>query len=288
MKATLHRSNLTLALVLSVGTLCAQIPSPGFENWVDLGGYIQPEGWLTYNDVVTTAGPLASVEQGTPGFTGNYHCVITSRDVPNGLPIQGWLSAGSSSGQAGFPLTQRPAMLTGQWQYNIQPGDTASVFIALSKWNSATSSTDAIAFGTLYATGNLGTWQLFSVPFEYISSIAPDTAYIQIMSSMNFLQPVVGSVVKLDDLAFVGSVGIPEQELAEVRVFPSPATDALHIATTTFCELQLFDASGRVLLRSTINGTRTLDVSSFATGLYSYQLIGRDGTPVAAGRWVKE
>ncbi len=288
MKATLTPSTLAIAFILSVGTLAAQIPNGGFENWVDQGGYMQPVGWLTYNDVITTGGPLASVEQGTPGFPGTYHCVITSRAVPSGSPIQGWISAGSSSGQAGFPYTQRPAMLTGQWQYGVQPGDTAEVFIALSKWNSATSNTEAIAIGTLQVTGNLGNWQAFSVPLEYISADAPDTAYIQIVSSIDFYQPVVGSFVKVDDLAYVGSVGIPEQELAEIRVFPSPAADALHIATTVSGELRLIDASGRVLLNSPINGTRTLDVSSFAPGLYSYQLIGKDGIPVAAGRWVKE
>lgn len=288
MKATLNRLNLAVALTFFASYLFAQIPNGGFENWVDEGGYIEPIGWLTYNDVITTGGPLASVEQGTPGFPGTYHCVIISRAVPSGSPIQGWISAGSSSGQAGFPYTQRPAMLTGQWQYGVQAGDTAEVFIALSKWNSGTSSAEAIAFGILQVTGNLGTWQGFSVPLEYISADAPDTAYIQIVSSIDFYQPVVGSFVKVDDLAFVGSVGIPEQALTEVRVFPSPAADALHITTTVSGALRLFDASGRVLLHSTINGTRTLDVSSFAPGLYSYQLVDKDGIPVAAGRWVKE
>lgn len=288
MKATLHRSNLVVALILSVSALCAQIPNGGFENWTDLGGYIEPTGWLTYNDVITTGGPLASVEQGTPGFPGTYHCVITTRAVPSGSPIQGWLSAGSDHGQAGFAYAQRPTVLTGQWQYGIQPGDTAQVLVALSRWNSSTGNTEMVASGSLEVTGALGVWQAFSLPITYLTTEVPDTAYIQIVSSIDFDAPIVGSFVKVDDLAFGGVVGIQEQELPEVSVYPSPASSLLHISTSSPGELSLMDSSGRVLLRLKTEGPMTVDVSSFASGLYSYQFIAKQGGATVLGRWVKE
>lgn len=276
-------------LLLSVALLpllaSAQIPNGGFENWVVQGGYIEPAGWLTYNDVITTGGPLASVEQGTPGFPGNYHCVITTRAVPGGMPIQGWLSAGSIQGQAGFPYTQRPSMLTGQWQYGIQPGDTAEVTVALK----GSASNELIAIGTLEVIGTQSAWQAFSVPIEYLSSETPDTAYIQIVSSINFSAPVAGSFVKVDDLAFAGTVGMSEHRPATVHLFPSPATDVLNIQVDQEGEFRLFDAAGRIALRTWHSGSVSpMDISGLEAGLYIYQLIGRNQQAIATGRWVKE
>ncbi len=295
MKASLLRSNITVALILSVGALSAQIPNGGFENWVDQGGYIQPVGWLTYNDVITTGGPLASVEQGTPGFPGTYHCVITSRAVPSGSPIQGWISAGSTTGEAGFPYTQRPAMLTGQWQYGVQPGDTAEVFMALSKWNSTTSNTEAIAFGTLHVTGNLGTWQAFSVPLEYISTVAPDTAYIQIVSSVDFYQPVVGSFVKVDDLAFVGTVGIGEvRPTSTLSVFPTPGTNHFTLSGVEgslppgLHTITIFDATGRMVLQKrTADERPVIDTEALPAGIYRITIRYEQGA-VTGTTWMKE
>jgi hypothetical protein len=288
MKTPLQRLLSTLAFILSISALSAQIPNGGFESWVNMGGYSEPAGWLTYNDVSTVVG--ATVEQGTPGNPGAFHAVLTTREATGGgIPIHGWISAGTSGTHSGFPFIARPAMLTGQWQYGIQPLDTAQVIVALSKWNTITSSTDPIAYGSLEITGNVTGWQAFVVPITYYSADAPDTAYIQIVSSINFQNPVVGSFVKVDDLAFAGEVGLPERTRAHLHVFPSPAANSLHIASSGSGELRLFDASGREVLRSRITGTTaTLDVSLLPAGFYTYRFLTNDDGSSVVGRWVKE
>lgn len=281
----------TLVLAGSLATACAQIPNGGFENWVDQGGYMEPVGWLTYNDVITPGpGPAITVEQGIPGATGDFHCVITTQPVPLGPTIQGWISASADGTNDGFPFVQRPAMLTGQWQYGIQPTDSGQVLVALSKWNSITSSTDPIAFGSIEVTGNLTAWQGFSVPLTYVSSETPDTAYIQIVSSIDFGSPVGGSFMKVDDLAFAGAVGIEEAAGSQGPVlFPSSAIDVLNISPFGPGELLLFDATGRLVLRSRSTGqVGSFDVSSLAQGIFSYQMLDQRGRSLASGRWVKE
>lgn len=280
-----YRIQLTLICTFSLVAASAQIPNGGFEQWVDEGNYVDPVGWLTYNDAVPAA-TVVFVEPGGPGPVGNFHAVITSRDVPGGgMPIQGWASAGSSGSNAGFPYSARPAMLTGQWQYGVQPNDTAQIEIALI--NSA--SQTWIAHGTLKVTGDLDAWQLFEVPFTYFSSEVPDTAYIQISASIDFTAPVAGSFIKIDDLAFVGgTVGIAgSAALPQVSVFPIPASDRLTITSDTSGELRLLDATGRTILTKRLTGkTLDLDVSAFSPGLYFYQIS--DGRSVmASGRWLK-
>lgn len=257
----------------------AQIPNAGFESWVDMGGYTEPIGWNTYNDVWTQQGYFATCDPGTPGAVGFYHAMLTSRTVQQGTtPIQGWMSTS-------FAYTDRPAMLTGQWQYGIQPNDTGQVTVALV--NSAAST--SIALGTLSVTGNLSSWQLFQVPLTYFSTDIPDTAYIQIVSSIDFASPVAGSFVKVDDLRFEGSVGISEKARhTPVFLYPSPGTDVLNFKTSVPGTLQLLDTVGRVVLHVPVTSpVGAVDVSSLAPGLYTYRSTDRKGNVVATGRWVK-
>lgn len=267
----------------------AQIPNGGFETWVDQGSYLDPMGWLTYNEIPTVGGP--TVEQGTPGHPGGFHAVITTRQSPGGvMAIQGWLSVGTSSSHAGFPYAQRPAMLTGQWQYGIQPFDTAQVQVALSKWNSVTSSTDLIAFGSLEVTGTLATWQAFSVPLDYLGTGIPDTAFIQIVSSTNFLAPVPGSFVKVDDLAFSGSTGVGEQDPStRIHVFPNPGTIHFSLSLPPGPHtITLLDATCRVVNQQRTTDPRPL-VSTEALPAGLYRISVRDGSGRLTGTtWVKE
>jgi hypothetical protein len=286
----IYRILSTLLVAFSFSIATAQIPNGGFEQWVDQGGYLDPVGWRTYNDAVPGA-TVIFVERGSPGPVGNYHAVLTSRLVPgSSIPIQGWVSAGVSGTNAGFPYASRSAALTGLWQYGIQPTDSGQVVAAFSKWNTLTSSTELIGFGSLEVTGDLTEWQSFSVPIEYFSSETPDTAFVWIAASIDFTAPVAGSFMKIDDLAFVGSVGMNEHVVdARVSMFPSPATDFLNIRTSVPGTLNFTDVNGRrVMSTAIVNDIRMIDVTGLAPGLYTYQLIGRNGFPVATGRWMKE
>ncbi|MBL7963755.1 MAG: T9SS type A sorting domain-containing protein [Flavobacteriales bacterium] len=286
---SVHKLQTALALTCMLSTVAAQIPNGGFENWVNVGGTLEPVGWLTYNDVPTVGG--ATVEQGLPGNPGSYHAVITSRAaMGGGLPIQGWVSAGTSGTNDGFPNTSRPAMLTGQWQYGIQPNDTGQVIVALSKWNSMTSSTDLIAFGSLEVTGSQGTWQSFSVPLSYSSSDTPDTAYIQIVSSINFGSPVAGSFMKVDDLAFSGTVGVYEAiSPAPLAVFPNPGKDLITLTLPPGPHtITLFDATGRMVLQQRTTDERTvIGTEQLPAGLYRITMRDEQGATMGA-TWVKE
>lgn len=287
MKADLLRHSLLLAASGCALSLSAQIPNGGFEDWADHGNYTEPAGWLTYNDVPTVGGP--TVEAAAPGHPGNFHALITTRQSPGGImAIQGWISAGSSSSHAGFPYTQRPAALTGQWQYNIQPGDTGQVLVAFSKWNG--SSTEVIGQGTLEITGNISDWVAYSVPITYLSTEVPDTAYIQIVSSINFGNPVIGSELRVDDLAFSGVSAVGEQAGQPnpiVRI--TPYADRLLVNTPGAGVFEIIDASGRILAIHPIQqASTTLYTGQLPSGLLLYRFIANGGRETVTGKWVKE
>lgn len=273
-----------LPLILLPFLASAQIPNGGFENWVDQGGYLEPVGWLTYNELQTIGG--ATVEQGTPGNPGNIHAVITTREsIGGGFPIQGWASVGMSGTNAGFPYSARPAMLTGQWQYGVQPNDTAQIIVALNNGGSGT----PIALGTLEVTGSLANWQLFQVPLTYLSNDTPDTAYIQLASSINFSDPVVGSFIKVDDLAFAGTVGIHEvQERVIIDVFPNPGITHFTLSLPPGPHtITLFDATGRVVLEQrTAEERPVIGTEGLPTGMYMVRIVDRNGS-THHYQWIK-
>lgn len=281
-----HRSITTLTVACSLSFAIAQIPNGGFESWLNMGGYLDPVDWHSYNDVPTVGG--AAVEQGMPGNPGFSHVVITTRPaMGGGTPIQGWISAGGQTGgPAGFPYSMRPAMLIGQWQYGIQPIDTGQVIVVLTKWNSLTSSTDPIAFGSIEVTGSLASWQLFQVPLTYFSTDFPDTAYIQIVSSISFVSPMVGSFMKVDDLAFSGSVGMNEgSSLAQLFIFPNPGTDHFAMALPPGAHvIRLHDATGREMLNLRARGSNVrVDAATLPSGIYTIRVDDQ-----RTDRWVKE
>lgn len=263
----------------------AQVPNGGFENWTNHGSYSEPTGWLTYNDVPTVGGP--TVEPGSPGHPGNHYASITTRQSPGGvMAIQGWISASSNNPRAGFPYGNRPAALTGQWQYNIPPTDSAQVLVAFSKWDG--SSALPIGIGKLAVTGAINGWTNFTVPISWLSAETPDTAYIQIVSSIDFGAAVIGSNVNVDDLAFSGSAGISEHAVQQPVLIIHPlADDVLQITSSDAGELQFFDAGGRLLATRSIQGINTtLSVSSLPKGLVLYRFIGQGGA-TQQGKWTR-
>ncbi len=278
MKQKVHLPLMAAMGMLSVANATAQIPNGGFENWDDHGAYMEPAGgWLTYNDIVTAAGPWITVERGAPGAVGNYYASITSRVFPDTSistsVLQGWLSLN------GFSYSGRPAALTGQWQYGIQPSDTAEVLLLLARWNSA-GDVEVVAEGSLEVTGSLSGWQPLSVPLTYYSTEAPDSAYIQFSASKDLGASVAGSFLKIDDLAFNGSVGVEEQQArSQFKVFPSPASGQLTIvADQRITELRVMDMTGRVILEKGPGTERVnLDISHLNSGSYIVRVRLADG-----------
>ncbi len=269
------RSLTCIAFWCSLGSASAQIPNGGFEDWSDQGEYLDPTHWLTYNDIETLWGPVLTVERGSPGAVGSHHAVITSRQVPEGtMVVQGWMSAEP------FAYAQRPVLLTGKWQYGIQPTDTGEVQVALTKWNTASASAELVASGTMLISGTASEWTIFALPFNYLSSETPDTARVQFAASKNFSAPVAGSFMKVDDLAFSGVVGMDGTEALRPQLYPSPTSDVLHITSSGhMSSLTLVDIAGRIMEHRAVSASRaTFDVIALPAGRYFVHVQMNDRT----------
>lgn len=269
-----------VAIIGLLAPATAQVPNGGFENWITVGAYQDPSQWITFNALTSLGGGEPSCAQGTPGAVGNYYATVTTRNTTSFGLLPGIISVGdATTGSTGFAYSSRPAAMTGQWQYGIQPGDSALVAVQLSKWNTATQTEDIIGIGALEIAGTLTGWNALNVPINYVSSANPDSAFIVIASSTG--SAVEGSFVKIDALGFGGTAaGINEMEQAvALRVYPSPVSDQLTIsAEEPIAEILIMDMTGRTVLRQEVNsGTVTLNVADYQSGRYLLRSRMADG-----------
>ena len=144
--------------------------------------------------------------------------------------------------------------------------------------------------GELEVTRSISTWQPFSIPLNYFSSDMPDTAYIEIVSSIDFSNPVVGSFIKVDDLAFSGSVGLDQAgSCAQLQSFPNPGTTHFTLDLPPAPHtITLFDATGRMVLQQRTTDTRSvIATEALPAGLYRIAVRDEQGAMMGA-TWVKE
>ncbi len=285
-------STLFLSLLIS-GAAIAQIPNPSFESWTAHTGYDTPDSWGNTNSFTTLAS-VFTCEKGTTGApSGSSYLKLTSKSVPMvgvvpGVAVTGTISvSGTTYGvSGGFAYNQRPANLTGSWEYMAAGADHGQIAVFLSKWNMALNKRDTVSF-TNYAVpglpGMVMVWATFSIPLTYQGGQYPDSAMILVSSST--ATPVANSYIYLDNLAFAGNVpsGVVTvvNDHAETTIYPNPAKDKATIYYYSLLSgnvnISITDIAGRTIKNITapvVNGSNniSLDLTGIIKGNYIINL----------------
>ncbi len=290
------------ALTFLTGSAFAQIPNPGFETWTTAGtgSYDNPTSWGNANPTIDGFGSTAyTCEKGTATPPAGLAFVkLTSKSVLTvvapGVAVTGSVnvvvSPFSVSVSGGFPLTTRPANLTGQWQHMPTGADHGRIWVFLTKYNTATSHRDTIAKVDTTLTGMAMSWAPFTLPLKYLSGSAPDSGIVVLSSSANLSAPIAGSYLYADDLAFTGTVlgGLTSVVVANTSatIFPNPASGSAgiyyHGTSSKEITINVTDLNGKVV--KTMNPRPVLgennfglDLKGMAQGVYLVQIIDEAG-----------
>jgi hypothetical protein len=83
------------------------------------------------------------------------------------------------------------------------------------------------------------------------------------------------------------NVGLEEEQLVDVQVYPNPSSDVVTIRSAAKTSLTVYDISGKLLYASSQeNELHSLRVSGWENGIYIYRLVS--GNAVAGGKIVKQ
>ncbi|OWY25763.1 hypothetical protein C7N43_31645 [Sphingobacteriales bacterium UPWRP_1] len=289
----MKKTILFLVSLFSFLLLQAQdIPNPGFENWVQYGGYKDPEGWYTINSL-TVLGGLVTVAQatGADAHSGTYAMRLRSGSifgqVAPGIAATGSINPTTQAIDGGVPYNLRPYYFTGWYKYQPAGADTATISATFTRWNPDTQQAELVAESIFSQTQTVNEYTGFWVPVNYYSTETPDTMVIVILSSSGEA-PVANSTLYVDDLLFdyqtgTGSLPLPELPAA----YPVPASDAFYINNTggQALHLQLLYPNGQqVETLPLVPGINRIGVEALPPGLYYYRLTGANGCSVAAGK----
>lgn len=290
----------TAILFFSIFKISAQ-PNGGFENWSPFSGIENPDDWGTLNILTFAPGgnPQSAFKASTiDKHSGNYALKIKTvyfNNKPNyyaikdsmGMVFTGRVELSPVAIKYGFPYTQRPEKLEFWAKYNPIGMDNAGAQVYLRKWDG--SKNDTIAFGEIVLTETLP-YTNFQLNLTYYSSDSPDSAIIAFASSLPTTNIRVGSTLFLDDVAFVGTVGIDKQQNTSdsFKILLNPANDNVIIYTQredAFC-VKIFDVSGKnVGTYKFENYNAFINTSFFASGNYFFEIYKKNNNVLNSGKF---
>ncbi|MHC1708672.1 MAG: T9SS type A sorting domain-containing protein [Bacteroidales bacterium] len=219
--------------LLSVLSINAQIPNPSFENWTQNGPHFDPTGWTSSNVASTQFNIYTFCEKDTDHTDGNFSCLLTTKydsfstsTDPAIICSRELTFSTFVFKYPGFPYTQRPVALGGDWKYFVQwSEESCGIIVLLTKWNTQTHARDTIGFGIIESTSQPQlTWQSFTCNIDYYNTLFPDSAAIKMYSGAG--GATVGDYLKVDNLHFIDSTVNAEElhttERRDLVLYPNP------------------------------------------------------------------
>ncbi len=265
----------TLVTLTLAGFAWGQIPNAGFESWTNNA----PDGWVTSN-----AAPLyTNVTQSSTAHSGSF---AIRGDVAVVSPVTIPATIQSGPGGHGFAYSQRPAAVTGWYQFNSVGSDRFGVNVALYKGGE---SGTVVALAASADATTRGSYTQFSVPFNYLTSDTPDLCIMQFLIALPFGGSAVhaGTYFLLDDLALGGTSDVAEPSARPIQYqldqnYPNPfnpsTTIRFGLPHQSYVRLVVFNALGQEVaslaseeMSAGYHAVR-FDGSRLSSGVYFYRI----------------
>lgn len=256
-------------IMLNGGVPVAPIPNPSFETW-DASTTEVPDNWNTLNPYLAPFG-IENTVKTTDANTGNYAVQMTTV-LASPDSIAGFINLGPIDLYAPWPFgnapySGNPLSVSGAYKYAPSGGDQGVLAIQFYQ--------SGAVIGTHY--------ELFSAQSNYTPFISPlsisgtpDSVLVYAYSGDN-----PGSVLKLDDLQFTGSVGLMDNDLIEMSVYPNPADDHTIVALPEDQEytVSITSLEGQTIDRRThVSGNQQFDLAGYNSGYYLILIASEEST----------
>lgn len=271
-----------IILLFAASHLFSQIPNSGFEVWDNMGTYLAPQDYITFDSY--SAGIFYPVTRATdhyPLSVGSYSIRIESNPalLPNytayGVALQTH-EAVSGGPRPYFPITGHPTSFTGYFKYFPQKNDTMYIAIMLFKSGIRVSGT------TLSAAGTVSDWTSFNLPFPGYASA--DSGAI-VLAAYNASGPPPqyvprgNSVLYVDNLNFDTLINSTNEltgnRISRTLFYPDPARDKIYfdLSGAGFRQnpttISIVNSAGGIVFHDLFtDGENSIDISRILPGIY--------------------
>lgn len=269
----------------------------GFENWESIGAAEDPIDWSSTNELIFMGVPelsFKSVDANSGSFALRVISDTATIPPPLGTGVLDTVAGmvvigGFDFNNPGIPYTDRPNEMKVFVKGAVGAGDACFVVAELWKWNG--SGRDLIADAVYVMTTSSGSYTEQTVSFGYSLPDIPDT--LSIMIAGGDIGPsgtvLPGNEFFVDDISFVGSVGINETgNNININVYPNPVANELNI-TTSFSEktvFEIYDIAGKQIKSVELKGAFTkVSADELSNGTYFYQIVNKKGAVINKGEF---
>lgn len=261
-----------------------QPPNAGFENWVLIGSFENPDNWSSLNNFYSYGVPEMSFKT-SDAHSGTYALRLISQTATIPPPLgtgtldtlAGYVFLGSADmDNPGIPYTDRPISMQAFVKGIIIAGSQAYLMATLSKWNTTTLVRDQVGFAMYYTSSFITNYTQISVPFNYSLPDIPDTLDIKVMAGDvgpgGIIMP--GNEFFIDDIYFTFPIGINEKskDKLSINIFPNPTSDKITVSSLEKINaIEIYNMLGEKVY--TINNfkqqtSNKIDLSNFQKGIY--------------------
>ncbi|MCM1041970.1 MAG: T9SS type A sorting domain-containing protein [Bacteroides sp.] len=193
--------------------------------------------------------------------------------------------------RTGRAFSSRPKAIRGYMKCAPVNGDSANIYVGLSRYNKTTGTRQVIGMVDKSYKETISEWTEFNLPIQYRSDDIPDTVIVLFVSSggydRNFknllhCQGQLGSMISVDDVEFVydNVANETNEVLAGSKLYPNPSVSGVfNLNVGEACGMEVFSVSGQLIMQKNLAtaGEYTVDLSRFAPGVYYIRLSNNDG-----------
>lgn len=128
--------------------------------------------------------------------------------------------------------------------------------------------------------GNTYAWSPGSITGSVVSYVATsDKTYTCVTFGAGNCKSTAAITVYVADCTGINEQGAVSNVL---NVFPNPATSTLHFETVNSnVSIQIFDATGKVVMKETVTGKQSVNIASLPNGMYILKATSTNGTQQA-------
>lgn len=255
--------------------------------------HTRPDGWFTndslytYLKVATGGSYSGRVTKSTTIKHGGTACaklVNAADSLPSFITnanIEFDLGTGDVTYNGGTVVTKRINFVNAFAQYATLSSDSGVLFVEAYKNGIGAGGADSIVgYGEIYIKPSTGFKSLSAEIVYDNATVVPDRIIIGFFTNTADV-PVAGTTLYVDDVTLSDITGIETPMINDnnIKVFPNPAVNNLHISTELNEDMtvSMYNAAGQLVHSQAFRKNADVTVSSLASGNYIYVISGAEG-----------